>query len=241
MPRFIETNNDIFNITQSALEVVLEKRNWNYTDFLEKKLKEYCPEHEIMKKNKPTYESGLYFEAVMCLWLSNVLNFEFTPLNAAVGDAIWGKQMEAIVPKRTFKCQVPYMSNLSYMYQERGEILPLKKQSKTEYVMYVKDAIPTGVFPSSCFNDDGSLEVRLEMKTQNVSGTAYKKNEGSVPELCRGAPEKNIIFLMTGHYLTKDHYDVAKYMAEKCEGEKILKVMNEKEFAEWSEKAFPIS
>jgi hypothetical protein len=236
----VEKMSDIFESNHVRVQRV--RTNWNDTDYVEQILKKYCPSHHITKDNNPTYDSGKYFERIVGKWCKKVLHFEYFSLSWDLNCPIFTENGEWEIPMRIFKTEVPYYSTLNRVYEKQGRELPRKKFSKTEFVFYAKDARPTAVFPISCFNDNGSLDVRVELKTQNVAGTAYKKNEAAIPELHFGSPEKNIIFLMTGNYYEKDHYDVAKYHADRCnkkdENKKIV-VMNEKEFVEWSLQAYP--
>ena len=228
---------EMINLFESSIKINLSKiPNLNYTDYMEKCLKEYFPTHKITKPTGAFYKSGKYFEKIFYFWHYNVLGF------CSKEEIIDMFNMEGrwICPGRIIEENVPYYTTINLINVKKGKTIRKNEMGKTEFVTSVKDAIPTEEFPLSSFNDDSSLVIRNELKTQNVGGTAYKKNAAIIPELIKGSPEKNIIFLMTGIYQNEDWYEEAKYFASKAPSGKIVRVMNEKEYVEWSLRAFPI-
>lgn len=212
-----------------------EESNWNYTDYIEEYLKEYHPDHNMVKPAGAFYKSGKYFEKIVYFWHYNVLGFSAKDEE----EDIFNINDRWICDGRIIKENVPYYLTINFINMEKGRLISEEEMGKTEFVVSAKDAVPTEEFPLSSFNADGSLDIRVELKTQNVGGTAYKKNEAIIPELINGAPEKNIIFLMTGFYQKEDWYEVARYHADQTPEDKIVRVMNEREYVEWSLRAFP--
>ena len=235
-----QPNGYCIDVFDQPLQTV-KRKNDNYTDYMESKLVQFNNSHVVEKSEDATYSSGIYFESINEKWFVEVLGFIPIPSSQSIHEPIMDIfSCDFELPNRVVKRNVPFKSTLEYAYEWSGKINIKNKKRKTEFVLYSRDAKPTIDIPIKYFNKDGSLYVRVEDKTQNVSGTSFEKIKALVPELYNGAPEKNVIFLVTGFSMSDDNYLELKYLVSKCGNDKNILIMNEKQFVDWSLEALSI-
>ena len=218
----------------------------NYTNYIEDILKRYWPSHQLMERSGPLYKSGMIFEKSIKLWCEKVLDFQWEDKK---GMPIFDLCCRDFTGYRIMKSSVKFFGRTNKIDRDAGYDVEDRNLCKTELCLYAKKINPTDIFPSEYYSDNGDLNIRVEVKTQNVPGTAFEKNTEKIESLYYGSPEKAIIFLITGKYIEPRHFRYARKTANKCNngrsefgnlGKKIV-VMDERDFVRWSIKTYGVT
>jgi hypothetical protein len=224
-----------------AIRVIPSEAN-HYTGYMLEELIE-CYDY-INSISSNNYQNGNIFERIVQQYL--ILKYGFQIFSEEDCKRSYGEfdMFGKTSPSRILQKNVVMRTMEDVINENYGRVTGKKRTSKTEFVLNILNPLATEEFSKTCFDADGALRIRVECKTQTRTGSIDKKIPGCINELKYCSDQTNIIFLMSGTYYSDYHYMEAEFYGSnswsnsQCQiPQTNIRVMNEKDFAEWCQAA----